>query len=250
MRANAAKVTTLIADDEAIARAGLRDLLRAFDWVEVVAEVASGSAAVEAMDALRPELAFLDIQMPGLLGTQAIQRATHRPSVIFTTAYAQHAVTAFELGALDYLLKPFGRDRLAAALARVRTAIGQSDAPTPLERMREAFGQGPVSRLFIRSGGGIVPVAVAAVSWFEARGDYVAAHVGPARHLLHVSLNRLEARLDPSRFVRVHRTHIVNLDFVRAFRRAGRGRIVAELADGTSLAVSRTRAQGLRDLAT
>lgn len=250
MRANAAPVTTLIADDEAIARTGLRDLLRAFDWVEVVGEVGSGSAAVEAMDTLRPELVFLDIQMPGLLGTQVLQHATHRPCVVFTTAYAQHAVTAFELGALDYLLKPFGRERLAATLERVRTAIGQSDAPTALERMRETFGQDPVSRLFIRSGGGIVPVAVAAVAWFEARGDYVAAHVGPARHLLHVSLNRLESRLDPSRFARVHRTHIVNLDFVRVFRRMGKGRMVAELTDGTRLAVSRTRAQGLRDLAT
>jgi two-component system LytT family response regulator len=107
-----------------------------------------------------------------------------------------------------------------------------------------------MSRLFVRSGGAVVPVPVASVSWFEARGDYVAAHVGAGRHLLHVSLARLEARLDPENFLRIHRGHIVNLDHVQAFRRAGKGQLVAHLANGTRLPVSRSRSQDLRGLAT
>jgi two-component system LytT family response regulator len=105
-----------------------------------------------------------------------------------------------------------------------------------------------MTRLFVRSGGSIIPVAVASVEWFEARGDYVAAHVGPARHLLHLSLNRLEARLPAERFVRIHRTHIVNLDHVAAFQSVGKGRLVARLTDGRQLAVSRDRARALRHL--
>jgi two-component system LytT family response regulator len=243
------RITVLIADDEPVARGGLRDLLAEAEWVRVVGEAASGPAAVEAIDRLKPDVVFLDIQMPGFLGTEVPRRVVHHPLVVFTTAFAQHAVTAFELGALDYLLKPFGRERLLAALERVKLAAGESSSAAPaFERLREAFGRGPMSRLFVRVGGAILPVAVATVSWFEARGDYVAAHAGAGRHLLHVSLNRLETRLDPERFVRVHRAHIVNLDHVTAFRRMGKGRLVAELKDGVRLPVSRTRSRELRNL--
>lgn len=241
------KVRVLIADDEPVARAGLRHMLAGIEWLTCVGEAASGPATVDAINTLKPELVFLDIQMPGLLGTEVWRQTTHQPHVVFTTAFAQHAVTAFELGALDYLLKPFGPERLAATLERIRAALGEP-APAPFDRFSEALGKGPISRLFVRSGGSIIPVAVSSVSWFEARGDYVAAHVGPARYVLHLSLSRLEARLDPERFVRIHRTHIVSLDHVKGFRAQGKGRLVAELTDGTELAVSRTRAQELRKL--
>jgi two-component system LytT family response regulator len=241
-------VTTLIVDDEPVARAGLRDMLDAVEWVTCVGEAANGPAAVQALDTLHPELVFLDIQMPGLLGTDVLRRATHRPFVVFTTAFAQHAVTAFELGALDYLLKPFGPDRLAATLERVKAAIGEPTPHPALDRLSEALRQGPMTRLFVRIGGAIVPVPVTDVEWFEARGDYVAAHAGPSRHLVHLSLSRLETRLDPKRFVRVHRAHIVNLGHVRTFRRLGKDRLVAELKDGTQLPVSRHRARELRGL--
>jgi two-component system LytT family response regulator len=244
----AARVTTLIVDDEPIARAGLRAMLGEVHWLTCVGEAASGPAAVEAVNTLRPDLVFLDIQMPGMLGTDVLRQLRHQPFIVFTTAYAQHAVTAFELGALDYLLKPFGPERLAAALERVRAALGEPVAAAPIDRLTEALGAGPMSRLFVRSGRSIVPVAVATVGWFEALGDYVVAHAGRSRHVLHLSLTRLEARLDPKRFVRLHRTNIVNLDQVVAFRRAGRGKMVAELTDGTRLPVSRARARELRGL--
>jgi two-component system LytT family response regulator len=244
------KVSALIADDEPAARAGLRAMLAEVDWVVCVGEAASGPAAVEAINALRPELVFLDIQMPGLLGTEVLRRVPYQPFVVFTTAYAQHAVTAFELGALDYLLKPFGPERLATALERVRAAFGEPITIPALDRLTEALSTGPMSRLFVRSGRSIIPIAVDSVSWFEALGDYVAAHVGRSRHMLHLSLNRLEGRLDPTRFSRIHRTHIVNLEHVRVFRRDGKRRLNAELADGTRLAVSRNRAREIRGLGT
>jgi two-component system LytT family response regulator len=241
-------VTALIADDEPVARAGMRDMLAAFDWVSIIGEASSGPSAVDAIDALKPELLFLDIQMPGLLGTDVLRKAKHQPYVVFTTAYAQHAVTAFELGALDYLLKPFGAARLASAMERVRAAIGESDAHAPIDRLVEAFGSGPMSRLFVRSGGSLIPVAVGQIAWFDADGDYVIAHAGKSRHMLHLSLNRLESRLDPKKFLRIHRAHIVNLDHVKTFKRSPKGGLEAELLDGTRLPVSRTRAQELRGL--
>lgn len=117
------KVTAFVADDEPVARAGLRAMLTAFDWVDVVGEAADGESAVREIQALRPEFVFLDVQMPGLLGTDVLRRLERPPFVIFTTAFSEHAVTAFELGAVDYLLKPFGPARLAAAMERVRSAL-------------------------------------------------------------------------------------------------------------------------------
>lgn len=246
-----ARVSVIIADDEPVARAGLRDMLSGLRWLSIVSEASSGPGAVEAINTLRPELVFLDIQMPGLLGTDVLEHVSHRPFVVFTTAYAQHAATAFELGALDYLLKPFGPDRLAKTLERVRAALGEPrgvDSPAAIDRLREALGSGPMSRLFVRSGGTVIPVAVVGVAWFEASGDYVVAHAGKSRYMLHVPLSRLESRLDAKRFVRIHRTHIVNLDHVVTFRPHGKGQLEAELKDGTRLVVSRERAKEIRAL--
>ena len=241
------KVSVLIADDEAVARTGMRAMLAEFEWLEVVGEASNGTATVAAIDTLKPDLVFLDIQMPGLLGTDVITRIRHQPYVVFTTAYAQHAVTGFELGALDYLLKPFGPDRLAKCLERVRAALGESSTGASFSRLGDALAQGPMSRLFVRAGGGIIPVDVRDVSRLEASGDYVIAHAGRVRHMLHVSLNRLEARLDPVKFLRVHRTAIVNLDHAAAFRRKD-GKFVAVMQDGAIVPVSRERAKDIREL--
>lgn len=242
------KVSALIVDDEPVARAGLRAMLSAFDWVSVIGEAADGPAAVAAINQLKPELVFLDVQMPGLLGTDVARRIEHQPFIIFTTAYSQHAVTAFELSAVDYLLKPFGPTRLAGAMERVRSAIGEPAAPGVLERLSGALAGEPISRLFVRVGTALVPITVESVSRFEAAGDYVTAHVEGARHVMHLSLNRLEERLDNKRFMRVHRTHIVNLDHVRAFKRDARGNLEAEMKEGARVPVSRTRAPEIRSL--
>ena len=242
------KVSAFVVDDEPVARAGLRAMLRAFDWIDVVGEAADGESAVAAIHALRPELVFLDVQMPGLSGTEVLRRLDRPPFVIFTTAFSEHAVTAFELGAVDYLLKPFGPTRLGAAMERVRSALGEPAAVGPFERLSGALAGGPISRLFVRIGGSLVPLPVESVSRFEADGDYVVAHAGSARHALHLSLSRLDERLDPRRFLRVHRTHIVNLEHVRAFKRDAAGNLEAELLDGARVPVSRARAQEIRSL--
>jgi two-component system LytT family response regulator len=245
---DAAAVSALIVDDEPIARAGLRRMLGEVEWIRCSGEAASGPEALQAIAELRPELVFLDIEMPGLSGIDVLRALPQPPYVVFTTAYAEHAVAAFELGAIDYLLKPFGPERLLASLERVRAALGEPRAAL-LDRIGEALSRGPMSRLFVRTGRSIVPVAVATIAWFEAVGDYVAAHADGTQHLLHLSLNRLEERLDAQRFARIHRTHIVNLDRVVAFRRQLTGQLIAELRDGTRLPVSRAKAQELRHLA-
>lgn len=246
-----AAVSALIADDEPIARAGLRHLLRGLPWLHCIGEAADGLAALAEIQRLKPDLVFLDIQMPGLLGTEVLRRLAGTgtpPLVIFTTAHGEHAITAFELGALDYLLKPFGPQRLHSTLERVRAALGEP-CPPALERLAELLGRGPLTRLFVRSGAAIVPVAVGEVSHFEAVGDYVAVHVGGVQHLLHLALARLEERLDPQRWVRIHRGCIVNLDAVARFRRLPNGQLSAELKAGQALMVSRSRSQLLRGLA-
>lgn len=242
------KVRTYVVDDEPVARAGLRAMLRAFDWVEVVGEAADGESAVAGIDTMRPELVFLDVQMPGLLGTEVLRRLERPPFVIFTTAYSEHAVTAFELGAVDYLLKPFGPTRLAAAMERVRATLGEPAPADPIERLSGALGGGPISRLFVRVGGALAALPVERVSWFEADGDYVIAHEGSARHVLHLSLSRLDARLDPRRFARVHRAHIVNLDHVSAIRPYDERRLSVRFADGTEVVASRAGSQSLREM--
>ena len=243
---DAAKISTLIVDDEPVARAGLTRLLTEIEWIEIVGEAADGLTAVEIIDAKKPDLVFLDIQMPGLIGTDVLRRLQHRPLVVFTTAHSQHAVAAFELGALDYLLKPFAETRLRATLERVRAALGEPHSA--LDRFSEAMSHVPMSRLFIRTGRSVVPIAVADIARFEAVGDYTAVHVDGAHHLLHVSLNQLETRLDPQRFLRVHRAHIVNLDRVASFSRRVDAQLVAQMSDGKIVPVSRARAQKLRAL--
>lgn len=239
-------VTAFIADDEPVARDGLRAMLRDVTWITCVGDASNGIAAVEGVDRLRPDLLFLDIEMPGLNGLEVLRRLTHQPLVLFTTAYAQHAVIAFELGALDYLLKPFAAARLSTTLDRVRATLGEPMPPTA-DRLAEAMGRGPMTRLFVRSGASIVPIGIETIVRFEAWGDYVTAYTARSRHVLHLSLNRLEERLDPARFVRVHRTNIVNLAQVVAFRRQDKA-LVAEMSDGARVAVNRTKARVFRDL--
>jgi len=246
--ADAARVTAFVADDEPIARAGLRRLLADVSWIETVGEAASGPAALEAIDRLRPELVFLDVEMPGFSGIELLSRLRHRPWLVFTTAYAEHAVTAFELGALDYLLKPFGAERVQTALERLRAQLGEP-VPSAIERFGEFAAGAPLTRLFVRSGRSIVPLAADKIVRVEAVGDFVAVHTAEGSHLLHLALGRLEQRLDARRFVRIHRTHLVNLDQVTAFRRQEGGAMVAVMHDGTTLPVSRQRAQELRALA-
>ncbi|MCU0647069.1 MAG: LytTR family DNA-binding domain-containing protein [Gemmatimonadaceae bacterium] len=242
-----APVTACVADDERIARDGLVRLLGATPWIRVVGEAASGAAAVELVDRLRPDVLFLDIEMPDGSGLDVLRQLTHRPFVVFTTAFGQHAVTAFELGAVDYLLKPFGAERLATALERVRAGLGEP-VDRVADRLHDVMRQGPMTRLFVRSGAAVLPVMVDQLVRIEAWGDYVNAYTSTSRYVVHVALQRLVDRLDAATFVRVHRAHVVNLAFVRAFRTQSGGGMAAEMTDGTLVPVSRAYARQVRAL--
>ena len=242
-------LTLVIADDEELAREKLRALAEELADVSVVGEAEDGPTALRLIDELRPDLVLLDLSMPGMSGIEVAKRMRHRPAVIFTTAYDQYAVAAFELQAVDYLLKPFDDERFKAAVERARE---RSQAPPDLadgDRLRQAlYESGYLSRVFVRERNRILVVPTGEIERLEARGDYVALHAGARRHLVQVTIADMERMLDPGRFVRVHRSHIVNLDYVVAFTTDPKGALEVELRGGTRLSVSRSRAQALRNL--
>jgi two-component system, LytTR family, response regulator len=248
-------IRALLVEDEPLARRQLRELAAGVPWLSCVGEAEDGVAAVRAIDELRPDLVFLDIRMPELSGLDVLEHAEHEPAVIFTTAFDRYAVTAFELGALDYLLKPFGRDRFLAAVERARRVLGarpndDSDSST-LARARAALGSstGPAERIFVRDRGRIVPIPVRDIDRLEAEDDYVAVHTRGRRFLVYLPLGEFERQLDPARFLRVHRSHVVNLDFVTALVPFDASRLQVEMRDGTKLMASRARSRELRHLA-
>lgn len=242
------RITALIADDEAPARKRLRDLLSTVAWIEVIGDCADGPATIEAVDRLEPDLLFLDLQMPGCDGLAVVRRISHQPAIVFTTAHNRYAVAAFELGAIDYLLKPFGRERFALALERLRDVRARRGDPRIAERTAEALDpKAGLSRLFVRTRGKIIVVPIGEIQRFEARDDYSALFTGGQRHLIHLRLADLEQRLDPGRFVRVHRSHIVNLDFVESMIPTDDARLEVVLRDGTRIVASRSRSRELRD---
>jgi two-component system LytT family response regulator len=215
--------------------------------VTIVAEATTGSHALRVLHELRPDLVFLDIHLPEGSGLDLVRQLPAETGVILTTAYDRYAVQAFELGAVDYLLKPFGAERLHLAVERARHER-QSPAELPSgARARAALGETrPLTRLFVRDGERIVPVRVLDISRIEADGDYSALHVGRRRHLVNVPVAELEALLDPERFVRVHRAHIVNWDQVRALIPYDAHRLTVELLDGTRITASRSRTRTLK----
>jgi len=245
------RIRALLVEDEPLARKALRDFVAEVEWLETVGEAADGREALRLIDSLEPDLVFLDVQLPELSGLDVLEQIRHEPAVVFTTAFDRYAVAAFELEAIDYLIKPFGADRFRETLERVRRRLAADAAPgEPLgERARAALGRGPLTRLFARRADGIVPIPLETVAHIEAADDYVTVHSRGERHLLHVTLAELAARLDPGRFLRVHRSHVVNLDAVEAIREHDSRRLVVHLRDGQRVVASRTGSQALRDLA-
>lgn len=241
-------MTALIVDDEALARRRLRDLTGKVEWVECVGEAANAKTALAALEHAQPDLMFLDIRMPGMSGIEMLSHVRHRPAVVFTTAYDQFAVTAFELGALDYLLKPFGEERFLRALERVRATLARGQVDDPTVRLQEAISGDQLTRLFLRDGARVVPVPLSAVEWLEACDDYVVVHCGKRDFTISLTMNDLERRLDPRVFVRVHRSSIVNLDHVASWEPFDGSRFQVTLRGGKTLIASRHRARQLRGI--
>lgn len=238
-------ISAIVADDERLPRLKLLDLLAEVPWIACVGEASDGLATVEAVNRLRPDLLFLDIRMPGLSGLEVLRRLEHRPHIVFTTAYDEYAVAAFEVRALDYLLKPFGRKRFQDSLERVREAVGRTSHAV-VGGLEALEPKQPLRRLFVRTRGGIVPIATDDVSHFEASGDYVEIHTTNGRYLANLRMGDLENQLDPDRFVRIHRSHIVSLEHVVSMTPDPSGRLLVCLRDGTGLFASRARSRALR----
>jgi len=255
--------TAVIADDDALARERLKDLIAEAPLVELVGEAADGRSAVRLIDEVRPDIAFLDIEMPVWTGIDVLKRVEHTPVVIFTTAYDHYAVTAFELAAVDYLLKPFGVERFREAVERAVRMLGEGgdedegedEGRRPSRRTggRELFKaragetmepEKPLERLFLRDRDTIVPLPVKQVLRFEADGDYVIVHTAERQHLVRLRLQNLEERLG-DRFLRVHRSHLVNLDHVRQFERSDDGRLIVIMSDQSRILASRSRSRDL-----
>jgi len=244
----------VIADDEPLARERLRMLLDGQDGIEVVAECQDGTQAIETIRRLRPDLAFLDVQMPGATGFEVVAALDQDrlPLVVFVTAFDKYALRAFDVHALDYLLKPFDRERFRQALGRARDQLDRpvnGDLRRRLLDLVRALEPAPVKmdRFVIKSGGRVFFVRADEIDWIESAGNYVKLHVGAETHLLRETMNAVEAQLPPDTFYRVHRCHIVNIERVKELQPWFNGEYVVILRTGAKLTLSRGYREKLQD---
>jgi two-component system, LytTR family, response regulator len=240
------KLRAVIVDDEDLARQVVRELLEAHPEIEIAAECANGFEAVKAVTELKPDLLFLDIQMPKLDGFEVLELIGTDMAVIFATAYDQHALRAFEVHAVDYLLKPFGAERFEQALARARQRMGVKLPPaSDLKAATRAPGEF-AERIVVRDGTRVHIIPIAKLDYAEAQDDYIALASEGKKHLKQQTISSLETLLDPSRFLRVHRSYIVNLERVAKIEPYGKDTHLAILTDGARLPVSRSGYSRLR----
>ena len=233
----------LIADDEPLARRLLAEYLRPHADLRIVAEADNGLDAARAITELKPDLVFLDIQMPKLTGLEVLELTGRRDGVIFTTAYDQHAMRAFELHAVDYLLKPFAQARIDAALERARRLLGQ--AAPELERLIAPAGP-RLTRVLVRDGDGMQVLLVDDIAYIESQADQVSFHAHGREHLKTQRISELEAQLDPARFVRVHRSFIINLAALQGLEKTDSDAYMARMKNGKRIPISRSGYERLR----
>jgi len=235
----------LIVDDEGLARRRIRRLLKTADDMEVVAECSDGASARASIEEQAPDLVFLDVQMPEMSGFEALETidAPRMPVIIFITAYDQYALEAFEINAIDYLLKPFTKERFLKSLDRARRYLTyeRSRGQEELQKLKATLREPRrMDRLPVRSSGRILFLKFGEIDWIEAAGNYVHLHSGRQTHLLRTTLAAMEKMLDPEKFLRIHRSTIVNVDRVRELAPDFRGDFVLTLGDGSRLTLSRS----------
>jgi two-component system LytT family response regulator len=250
-------IRVAIADDEPLARERLRSLLEGRERFAIVAECDDGAETLAALAEHDVDLLFLDVQMPGLDGFQILESldAEKLPMIVFVTAFNDYALRAFDVSALDYLLKPFDRDRFEKTLVKVEERLAGRETAEMSGELREFLrtistkgAPAHVSRFPVRSDGEIYFVRAEDVDWIDAEGNYVALHSAGRRHLVRDTIKSLEDRLDPSKFVRVHRSAIINVDRLRKLQPYFHGEYVITLQDGTTMTSSRTYSDRLRAL--
>ena len=242
-----AHLRVIIVDDEAPARLALREDLSAEEGIEIVAECTNGFEAVKAVAERAPDLLFLDVQMPKLDGFEVLDLVGRDVQVIFVTAYDEYALRAFEVHAVDYLLKPVTRERLRAALARARARQTPRPEPAALREAARPSGA-PLERVVIRDGSHVHVLPVDKIDYVEAQDDYVSYHSGGRGLLKEQTLAEVESQLDPRRFVRIHRSYLLNIERLAKVELYAKDSRIAILADGTKLPLSRTGYQRLQQL--
>lgn len=242
--------TAVIAEDEPLARDILREAIQSHPGLRLVGEAADGAAALEQINLLRPDVVFMDIQMPEMTGLDVLKRLTCLPDIVFTTAYDQYAVTAFELHAVDYLLKPFTRARFEAAVARL-LAEPRMSLQVRAQALAQAAerGSGKLTRILVRDRGRIFPLAVGDIEYLKADSKYTAIVARGQSFLVRIGISELEAQLDPARFIRIHRSALVNLDFVESMRADDQSQLVIEMRSGACLTANRDASKLLREMA-
>jgi two-component system LytT family response regulator len=247
------KIRTLIVDDELLARERLRQLLHGHPEIELVGECADGLEAVSALEKERPDLVFLDIQIPELDGFGVVQaiRVDPMPVIVFVTAHNQFAVRAFEVHAVDYLLKPFDRERFQVALKHALEQVkqkGHGVAEKQSAVLAEVAPQKPSERIAVKTGGRVLLIKVHDIDWIEAAHNYVELHVDKQSHLLRETLNAIETRLPPDKFVRISRSVIVNIDRIKELQPLFYGEYIVTLHNGARLTLSRRFRNKLQQL--
>jgi two-component system LytT family response regulator len=246
--ANEKKIRALIVDDEDLARLVLRELVKTHSEIEVAAECANGFEAVKAVAEHKPDIIFLDVQMPKLSGFDVLELIGTETAVIFVTAYDQYAMRAFEVHAVDYLLKPIGRDRFEAALERAKSRIGDKMPPAPDLAAAARPPKQFLERIVVRDGTRVTLIPAGKLDYAEAQDDYVALATEGKKHLKQQTIASLEACLDPERFVRIHRSYLLNIERVARIEPYGKDSRLAILADGTRLPVSKAGYTRLKTL--
>ena len=241
------KVRTLIIDDEPLAREKIRIMLAKDRDVEIIGECANGQEAIQAIKKESPDLLFLDIQMPGVDGFGVLSNVgvDHVPGVVFVTAYDEHAIKAFEFHALDYLLKPFAQKRFNEALQRAKDQLRKRPTGAFSEQLLSLLGDISggkrfLERLVVKSNGRVFFLKVEEIDWIEAAGNYVNIHIGSEAHLLRETMNSIEVRLDNKKFVRIHRSTLVNIERIKELSPLFHGDYVVTLVNGTKLTLSRS----------
>jgi two-component system LytT family response regulator len=231
----------IIVDDEPLARLVIREYLRAHPGVDIAAECGNGFDAVKAVTDLSPDLVFLDVQMPKLSGFEVVELLGRDVPVIFTTAYDQYALRAFEVYAVDYLLKPFSEERFAEALSRARARLLSREAGAGVDALLSdaRSRQGPVERVLIRDGSHVHVLPIESIDYVEAQDDYVAFKANGRHYLKGQTMGAVEATMDPARFVRIHRSYLLNIERIARVELYAKDSRVAILRDGTKLPVSR-----------
>ena len=252
MPAEPRRIRTVIVDDEAPARALLREYLAAEPDVEIVAECANGFEALKRIGELLPDLALLDVQMPKLDGFEVLELLERQPAVVFVTAYDEYALKAFEVHAADYVLKPIGRERLAEAISQVRARLAApaaAPAPSPAALASAARAPGQfLERVLIKDGANVHVIPVERVDWIEAQDDYVAIRAEGKSHLKSQPIAEIADALDPARFVRIHRSYVLNVERLARLELYAKDSRVAILKDGKQLPVSRAGYTRLKEL--